>query len=160
MDIYATTALIYQMTTGKLPFDSVINDSLTEARPKLESVAFLRPDMFGVEKPDLLLKKILDNTQASLSRSISSIRELKDGVQKWIDSAYDELDLSVPDEDEGVGIDRDEWLSSKEAKSLEESRRDAPEHASQIQSGEGRNTLAQSTKTAALTDASLHCAQW
>lgn len=153
MDIYATTALIYQMTTGKLPFDSVINDSLTEARPKLESVAFLRPDMFGVEKLDLLLKKILDNTQSTLSRSINSIRDLKDGVQKWIDSAYDELDLSVPDEDEGVGIDRDEWLSSKEAKSLEELQEEMRQNM-HLKSNQVKveNTLAmQFTKTAALT---------
>ncbi|MCA9813864.1 MAG: protein kinase [Cyanobacteria bacterium HKST-UBA01] len=153
VDIYATTALIYQMTTGKLPFDSVINDSLVEARPKLESVAFLRPDMFGVEKLDLLLKKILDNTQASLSRSISSIRELKDGVQKWIDSAYDELDLSVPDEEEEIGIDRDEWLSNKEAKSLEELQEEMRQNM-HLKSNQVKveNTLAmQFTKTAALT---------
>lgn len=153
VDIYATTALIYQMTTGKLPFDSVINDSLVESRPKLESVAFLRPDMFGVEKLDLLLKKILDNTQASLSRSISSIRDLKDGIQKWIDSAYDELDLSVPDQDEEIGIDRDEWLSSKEAKSLEELQEEMRQNM-HLKSNQVKveNTLAmQFTKTAALT---------
>lgn len=153
LDIYATTALVYQMTTGKLPFDSIDNDSLVESRPKLESVAFLRPDMFGVEKLDLILKKILDNTQTSLSRSISSIRDLKDGIQKWIDSAYDELDLSVPDEDEEIGIDKDEWLSSKEAKSLEELQEEMRQNM-HLKSNQVKveNTLAmQFTKTAALT---------
>lgn len=153
MDIYAATALVYQMTTGKLPFDSIANDSLVESRPKLESVAFLRPDIFGVESLDLVLKRILDNTQTSLSRSIDSIKDLKDGIQKWINSAYDELDLSVPDLDEEFSIDKDEWLSSKEAKSLEELQEEMRQNM-HLKSNQVKveNTLAmQFTRTAALT---------
>ena len=153
MDIYAATALVYQMTTGKLPFDSIANDSLVESRPKLESVAFLRPDIFGVESLDLILKRVLDNTQTSLSSSIDSIRDLKAGIQKWIDSAYDELDLSVPDQDEEFSIDKDEWLSSKEAKSLEELKEEMRQNM-HLKSNQEKveNTLAmQFTRTAALT---------
>src|SRR5690606_26094701 len=79
--------------------------------------------------------------------------DLKDEIQKWINSAYDELDLSVPDLDQEFSIDKDEWLSSKEAKSLEELQEEMRQNM-HLKSNQVKveNTLAmQFTRTAALT---------
>ncbi len=117
LDIYSTTALIYQMTTGKLPYETASSNSLSEDEKQVESVSFLRPDMFGVDKLDKSLKRILNTTSDTIN---SSFKDLRSNIKNWIDTAYDELDLSVPDELDDQGVDKAEWLSSKEAKSLEE----------------------------------------
>lgn len=117
LDIVSATELIYQMTTGRMPYELARTDNLTESSKDLESIKLFRPDMFGVEKLDKVLKKVLGQNQENL---FNSIKDLKEGIKGWIDSAYEDLDLSVPDNSGNTSIDKTEWLNNKEAKSLEE----------------------------------------
>ena len=151
IDIYAATALVYQMTTGKLPFETSPTDTLTnqESVDNIESVQFLRSDIFGVEKLDKLLKKGFDSTS---EKFFKSVKELKNELKSWIDSAYEDIDLTVEEESDKAVIDKTEWLNEADAKSIEqlqeEMRQNMELKANQVKN---ENTLAmQFTKTVGL----------
>lgn len=115
-DIYEATALIYQLTTGNLPFENVGAESLSNDSKEAQSISVVRSDIFGVELLDNLLKKGFDVKSDDFFKSI---RDLKIGVKSWIDQAYGELDFSVPEEEKENEVNS-EWLTAGEAKSLEQ----------------------------------------
>lgn len=116
-DIYAATAVVYQMTTGHLPYDFDMdeNDEDSDKEQDTNSIARLRSDIFGVNKLDKLLKRGFSVDSLSF---FESIKELKSGIKEWIDQAYDEFDLSDDDGSEKEEIKSN--LLEGEGKTLEQ----------------------------------------
>jgi hypothetical protein len=85
-------AIAFKMVTGKLPFETNTFDdlSLGESQARVESIAFLRPDLFVVGILDKILTKALEPDPA---KNFDTVSEFKDAIQTWIQSVAGELDI-------------------------------------------------------------------
>ncbi|MBZ0189423.1 MAG: protein kinase, partial [Candidatus Obscuribacterales bacterium] len=117
-DIYAAAAITYQMTVGKLPFDTLTQDILaeTESECGLLKLSFLRPDLFSVKELDSIIDKAMNPNQDDRFETIEQFRQ---AISSWLEAAKNEMIESdyEPLQDDSVSAVR-RW--SSELKSLED----------------------------------------
>lgn len=123
VDIHDTAVVIYQMATGRLPYETFSGDSLTTSglAPFCEKVAFLRPDLFAVEVLDSIIERAFDRDNPNKFQSIEQLRE---AISEWIEATREELtdeDHSPMSDELTSGVRR--WTSElKNLRNLEEER--------------------------------------
>jgi|GEM_PF-1695814 len=123
VDIHDTAVVIYQMATGRLPYETFSGDSLTTSglAPFCEKVAFLRPDLFAVEVLDSVIERAFDKDNPNKFQTIEQLRE---AISEWIEATREELtdeDHSPMSDELTSGVRR--WTSElKDLRNLEEER--------------------------------------
>ncbi|MGD9684495.1 MAG: serine/threonine protein kinase, partial [Candidatus Obscuribacterales bacterium] len=123
VDIHDTAVVLYQMATGRLPYETFSGDSLTTSglTPFCEKVAFLRPDLFAVEVLDSIIERAFDKDNPNKFQNIEQLRE---AISEWIEATREELsdeDHSPMSDELTSGVRR--WTSDlKDLRNLEEER--------------------------------------